>query len=102
MKKMVDVYQCELGRTIPLEYVGLVKFIGPSDMASITDGYEYMIVLDEDENIKVVDNDEEDYNYDLTEPTGASGRFYYVDDPQGVLKDYMNAYEPGVMESQFK
>lgn len=102
MKKMVDVYQCELGKTIPLEYVGMVKFIGSSDMASITDGCEYMIVLDEDGNLKVVDNEEEDYNYDLSAPTRGSGKFYYMDDPQGVLKKYMAAYEPGVTESQFK
>ena len=92
MKRMVDVYQCELGRTIPLEYVGLVKFIGPSDMSGLTDGCEYMIVLDEDGIYKVVDNEEEDYIYDICEPTGASGRFYYVDDPQGILKKVLPRY----------
>lgn len=102
MKKMVDVYQCELGKTIPLEYVGLVKFIGPSDTPMITDGREYMIVLDEDGIYKVVDDEEEDYVYNICEPTGASGRFYYVDDPQGLLKRYLPKYEPGVTESQFK
>ena len=102
MQKMVDVYQCELGRTIPLEYVGMVKFVGPTDSVCLTDGCEYMIVLDEDENLKVVDNEEEDYIYNLPEPTKAGGKFYYTDDPQGILKDYMSAYEPGVTESQFK
>ena len=68
----------------------------------ITEGREYMIVLDEDENIKLVDNDEEDYSYDLIRPNSPGGKFYYVDDPQGVLKKYMSAYEPGVTESQFK
>lgn len=102
MKKMVDVYQCELGRTIPLEYVGMVKLVGRSDTPMITEGRDYMIVLDEDENIKLVDNDEEDYIYNLIEPNSLGGKFYYTDDPQGILKDYMSAYEPGVTESHFK
>ncbi len=103
MKKMVDVYQCELGRTIPLEYIGTVKYIGPTIGAvSLTDGREYMIVRDDYGKLKVVDDEEEDYNYSLIAPGGRGGKFYYVDDPQGVLKDYMNAYESDVTESQFK
>ncbi len=102
MKKMVDVWQSELRKSIPLEYVGTVKLVGRSDTPMITEGREYMIVLDEDENIKLVDNDEEDYSYDLIRPNSLGGKFYYVDDPQGVLKKYMSAYEPGVTESQFK
>lgn len=100
---MVDVYQCELGKTIPLEYIGTVKYIGPTIGAvSLTDGCEYMIVRDEYDDLKVVDDEEEDYNYDLTAPGGRGGRFYYTDDPQGILKRWMDAYEPGVTESQFK
>ena len=103
MKKMVDVYQCELGKTIPLEYIGTVKYIGPTIGAvSLTGGREYMIVLDEYDDLKVVDDEEEDYNYSLIAPGGRGGKFYYTDDPQGILKDYMSAYQPGITESQFE
>ena len=37
--KTIDVYQCELDKTIPLEYVGRVKYIGESfGVDSLTNG----------------------------------------------------------------
>ena len=45
--KTIDVYQCELDKTIPLEYVGRVKYIGESfGVDSLTNGKEYNLVKD--------------------------------------------------------
>lgn len=90
---MIPVYQCELDREIPLEYIGTVIYIGPYDPLSFTNGKDYAIVRDDNGWLKVVDDTEEDYIYDLSEPNTRGGKFYYLDDPQGILKDLMNAYK---------
>lgn len=90
--KTIDVFQCELNKTIPLEYIGSVKYIGESfGVDSLTNGYEYNIVKDGNGDIKVVDDSEEDYLYDLINPrpidnSSPGGKFYYIDDPQDILK----------------
>ena len=89
--KTIDVFQCELNKTIPLEYIGSVKYIGESfGVDSLTNDYEYNIVKDDNGDLKVVDDSEEDYLYDLMNPRSTNnsslgGKFYYVDDPDGIL-----------------
>lgn len=57
--KTIDVYQCELDKTIPLEYVGRVKYIGESfGVDSLTNGKEYNLVKDKTGWVKVVDDSE--------------------------------------------
>ena len=96
--KTINVYQCELDKTIPLEYVGLVKYIGESfGVDSLTNGNDYYIVKDQYDTLKVVDDSDEDYIYCLTNPapgTGYSegGIFHYIDDPSGILANYMEKY----------
>lgn len=91
--KTIDVYQCELDKTIPLEYVGRVKYQGESfwNGDGLTDGNEYDIVKDETGYIKVVDDSEEDYIYTLTSPapldsSSKGGVFTIVDDPYKTLE----------------
>lgn len=91
--RTIRVYQCELNREIPLEYVGTVKYIGPYDPLSFTNGKDYAIGRDDNGCLKVVDDTEEDYIYDLSEPNTRGGKFYYLDGPQGILKDLMSAYK---------
>ena len=74
---MIPVYQCELDREIPLEYIGTVIYIGPYDPLSFTNGKDYAIVRDDNGWLKVVDDTEEDYIYDLSEPNTRGGKFYY-------------------------
>lgn len=96
--KTVDIYQCELGKKIPLEYIGKVLYKGESfGIEGLTDNKEYLIVKDNDGNLKVVDDSEEDYMYDLTNPRPSDGeseggKFYYKDDPQNILRKYMKEY----------
>ena len=92
--KTITVYQCELDKTIPLEYVGRVKYIGESFWKGdgLTDGKEYNLVKDKTGWVKVVDNSEEDYVYDLLNPrpgdnSSEGGIFIIVDDPSGILKN---------------
>ncbi len=89
----IQVYQSELNKEIPLEYIGKVKYIGPNDPLSFIDGGEYNIVLDENKDLKVVDETEEDYIYLLSEPNSLGGKFYYMEDPKGILKAYMEEYQ---------
>ena len=90
--KKIDVFQCELNKTIQLEYIGSVRYIDESfGVDSLTNGSEYNIVKDDNGDLKVVDGSEEDYLYDLINPrpldnSSPGGRFYYVDDPQVILK----------------
>ena len=91
--RMIPVYQCELDRSIPLEYIGTVKYVGPYDPLSFTNGKDYAIVRDDNGWLKVVDDTDEDYIYDLSEPNTRGGKFYYLDEPQGILKDLMSAYK---------
>ena len=89
--KTINVFQCELNRAILLEYIGSVKYIGESfGVDGLTNDKEYYIVKDENGDIKVVDDSEEDYLYDLINPrpidnSSPGGKFYYIDDPQNIL-----------------
>lgn len=93
--KTINVYQCELDREIPLEYVGQVKYSGESfGVDSLTDGEVYDVVRDETGMIKIVDDSEEDYIYDLVNPkplNGSSpgGKFRIIDDPNKELGKYI-------------
>lgn len=97
--KTIDVYQCELDKTIPLEYIGLVKYEGESfGVDSLTDGKDYFIVKDKEGWLKVVDDSDEDYIYSLSKPQpvdgfSRGGIFRYIDDPSGILVNYMEKYE---------
>lgn len=90
--KTIEVYQCVLDKTIPLEYVGRVKYIGKTfGVDSLTNGKEYDLVKDETGWVKVVDDSEEDYIYDLVNPkpvdnSSEGGIFVIVDDPYGTLE----------------
>lgn len=90
--KTVDVYQCELDKTIPLKYIGRVLYTGETfGVEGLTDNKEYVIVEDRNGDLKVVDDSEEDYFYDLNNPRPADGsspggKFKILDDPQGVLR----------------
>lgn len=93
--KTINVYQCELDREIPLEYVGQVKYSGESfGVDSLTDGEVYDVVRDETGMIKIVDDSEEDYIYDLVNPkplngTSPGGKFSIIDDPNKELEKYI-------------
>lgn len=50
------------------------------------------MILDKYRCIKIVDETDEDYLYSLTEAI-ESGKFYYVDDPEDILKKYMCEYQ---------
>lgn len=89
----IDVFQCQLNKKIPLEYIGKVVYIGPDDFLRFTNNKEYYIVLDENNTLKVVDDEEEDYIYNLSRPNDIGGKFYFTDDPQGILKNYMEEYK---------
>lgn len=89
--KTINVYQCELDREIPLEYVGRVRYVGESfGVDSLTDGNVYDVVRDETGMIKVVDDSNEDYLYSLDNPkpvngSSVGGKFLILDDPNQVL-----------------
>lgn len=93
--KTINVYQSELSKEIPLEYVGKVEYTGESfGVDSLTNNTIYNVVRDETDTIKVVDDSEEDYIYDLVNPKpldGSSngGKFIIVDDPYGELAKYI-------------
>ncbi|WP_322627657.1 hypothetical protein [Aedoeadaptatus coxii] len=59
------------------------------DPLSFINGKTYTIVRDKDQNLKVVDDTEEDYIYDLQEPNDIRGVFFYRDDPYDILRNYM-------------
>ncbi len=93
--KTINVYQCVLDRSIPLEYVGQVKYFGETfGVESLTNGVVYNVVKDETGMIKIVDDSEEDYIYDLVNPkplNGSSqgGKFSVIDDPNEELEKYI-------------
>lgn len=93
--KTIDVFQSELNKKIPLEYIGKVKYVGESfGVDSLTDGDIYVVVRDENGTIKIVDDSEEDYIYNLNNPkpldgSSEGGKFYIVDDPNGELVSYI-------------
>lgn len=89
--KTINVFQCELNKEIPLEYIGKVIYIGASGgYGSLTNNVKYNIVRDDLGDLKVVDDSEEDYLYNLNNPRNFDnendGQFYYVDDPQNILQ----------------
>lgn len=92
----IDVYQCELDKTIPLEYIGRVQYLGESfGVDGLTDGQLYNIVRDDYGSIKVVDDSKEDYIYDLVNPRPADGSsvggiFIIMDDPNNELAKYIS------------
>lgn len=94
--KTIDVYQSELEKSISLEYIGQVKYSGESfGVDSLTDGEVYDVVRDEIGMIKIVDDSEEDYIYDLINPkplNGSSpgGKFSIIDDPNEELAKYIS------------
>ncbi len=89
--KTIDVFQCESGKKIPLEYIGKVKYVGESfGVDSLTDGVTYAVVYDANGSIKIVDDSGEDYFYDLVNPkpldnSSPGGFFEVVDDPTGII-----------------
>lgn len=92
--KTINVYQCELDKEIPLEYIGRVKYIGDNVFITFTDGKEYDVVYNTVGNIAIVDDEGEDYIHSLSDPTYRSkdninGKFEIVDDPRGILKKYI-------------
>lgn len=97
--KTIDVFQCELNKTIPLEYVGKVKYVGESfGVDSLTNGTIYDVVKDNTGTIKIVDDSEEDYIYDLKNPqpsdgSSKGGKFYIIDDPNELLSDYLEHFK---------
>ncbi|WP_322630904.1 hypothetical protein [Aedoeadaptatus coxii] len=87
--RKVEVYQSETNSMLLMDYIGSVKYVGKDDPLSFTNGKTYIIVRDKDQNLKVVDDTEEDYIYDLREPNDIGGIFFYRDDPYDILRDYM-------------
>lgn len=93
--KTIDVYQCELDKAIPLEYIGKVEYVGESfGVDSLTDGNAYDVVKDVNGTIKIVDDSGEDYLYDLRNPkplngSSSGGKFIIIDDPNEELTKYI-------------
>ena len=93
--KTINVYQCVLDKKISLEYVGKVKYVGESfGVESLTNGVTYNVVRDETGMIKIVDDSEEDYIYNIAHPkpldgSSPGGKFMIVDDPNGELEEYI-------------
>lgn len=93
--KTINVYQCVLDKKIPLEYVGKVKYVGESfGVESLTNGVTYNVVRDETGMIKIVDDSEEDYIYNLAHPkpldgSSPGGKFSIIDDPNKELEKYI-------------
>lgn len=89
----IEVYQSELNKKIPLEYIGKVKYIGETfGVDSLTNGEIYNVVYDKNNTIKIVDDSGEDYFYDLINPkpfdnSSKGGKFYIVDDEKGILSN---------------
>ncbi|MFM1514294.1 hypothetical protein [Helcococcus ovis] len=94
--KTIDVYQSEINKEIPLEYLGKVKYQGESfGVDSLTDGEVYNVVLDEMGDIKIIDDSEEDYFYDLSNPrpldgSSKGGKFILIEDYKGMLSQLIN------------
>lgn len=91
--KTINVFQSELNKKIPLEYIGKVKYNGESfGVDELTNGVIYTVVRDKFNTIKIVDDSEEDYIYDLNNPkpldgSSEGGKFYIIDDPTNILKE---------------
>lgn len=98
--RKVEVYQSETNSILMMDYVRTVEFVGKDDPLSFTNGNTYIIVRDKDRNLKVVDDMEEDYIYDLQEPNNLGGVFFYRDDPYDILRDYMERSQDEVKGSR--
>ncbi len=91
----VNVYQSELSKEIPMEFVGKVKYSGETfGVDGLTNGVSYNVVRDKYNTLKIVDDSEEDYIYDLANPkpldgSSKGGKFIIVDDPNGELTKYI-------------
>ena len=89
--KTIKVYQSEYNKKIPLEYIGRVKYVGITfGVDSLTNDKIYNVVYDKNRTIKIVDDSNEDYYYDLINPSpidGSSdgGKFYIIEDLNGIL-----------------
>lgn len=89
--KTIKVYQSEYNKKIPLEYIGRVKYVGKTfGVDSLTNDKIYNVVYDKNRTIKIVDDSNEDYYYDLINPSpidGSSdgGKFYIIEDLNGIL-----------------
>ncbi len=60
----------------------------------LTDGFVYNVVRDKYNTIKIVDDSEEDYIYNLKNPkpldgSSPGGKFIIMDDPSGELAKYI-------------
>ena len=87
----IKVFQSVLNKEIEMQYIGKVKYVGTDDYLCFINNKTYNVVLDKYNCVKVVDETDEDYVYSLTEPI-VGGKFYYIDDPQDILKNYMSEY----------
>lgn len=93
--KTINVFQSELNKKIPLEYIGKIKYVGQTfGIDQLTNGQIYDVVREEDGTIKVVDDSEEDYIYDLKNPrpmdeSSKGGLFYIIEDPKNILSEYL-------------
>ncbi len=94
--KKIDVFQCELRKSIPLEYIGRVKYTGESfGVDSLTDKKEYDIVKDFQGDFKVADDSNEDYLYNLQGPrpidgSSKGGKFIIIEDYTGELESIID------------
>lgn len=94
--KTINVYQSELDDDVGLEYIGKVKYIGESfGVDSLTDGSVYDVVRDDTGTLKIVDDSDEDYIYDLINPkpldnSSPGGKFTIIEDPNSELIKYIN------------
>lgn len=73
--RKVEVCQSETDSILMMDYVRTVEYVGKDDPLSFTNGKIYTIVRDKDRNLKVVDDTEEDYIYDLKGPNSIGGVF---------------------------
>lgn len=95
--KKISVFQCETNDYITLELVGIVRYIGESFWAGdgFTNGKNYSVVRDKNNYLKVVDDSDEDYIWDLRNPkpsdeSSKGGKFELVEDYTGELTKIYN------------
>lgn len=96
----IDVFQCELNKSIKLEYIGKLKYVGESfGVDGLTDGATHNVVRDKYGTLKVVDDSGEDYIYNFRNPRPADGSskggvFFIIDDSQEILKSLIGFNNP--------
>ncbi len=90
--KIINVFQSELNRYIPLEYVGKVKYVGEFfGVDSLTDGEVYDVVRDKNETLKIVDDSGKDYIYNFVnlkpmDNSSKGGKFLIIEDGNCILE----------------